>query len=217
MASIPQISGVYKITCTANGKIYIGSANNLRRRWYEHRHDLKRRKHRNAHLQRAWDQYGESSFKFEIVELVMPWSLIDRENHWLEMLRPFDHTIGFNIGKRAESGMSGRHHSPETRAKISAINAGRKLPPEQVENSALAHKGGKRSPETREKISAAAKLRNQSPGYFEKMSQSHKGQIPSLAAREATSRLRKGIPLSDETRARMSEAQKKRYQKPDPE
>ena len=39
--SLPHSPGVYQIICVANGKIYIGSAINLRRRWEQHRRLLR--------------------------------------------------------------------------------------------------------------------------------------------------------------------------------
>lgn len=153
-AIIPRTSGIYKITCTANGKIYIGSAINLRKRWNEHLRGLRGNYHFNAHLQRAWDQYGESVFTFEIIELVMPWALIDRENYWLETLKPFNHAIGFNISPTAEAGMSGRNHSPESCAKMSASRKGKKPTAETRKKLSIAHKGKKPTAETRIKLSA---------------------------------------------------------------
>jgi group I intron endonuclease len=61
--------GVYKITNTVDGKVYIGStATDMDTRWTTHRSALRGGKHYNAHLQRAWNKYGESAFTFEVVE-----------------------------------------------------------------------------------------------------------------------------------------------------
>jgi hypothetical protein len=63
----PRSPGIYQILCIPNGKIYIGSAIDLRARWEQHRHSLRRRDHRNRHLQQAWDKYGESNFEFSVL------------------------------------------------------------------------------------------------------------------------------------------------------
>lgn len=61
--------GVYKITNTVDGKVYIGSsAVDIDCRWSTHRALLRTGKHYNRHLQRAWNKYGESVFTFEVVE-----------------------------------------------------------------------------------------------------------------------------------------------------
>jgi hypothetical protein len=60
---IPDASGVYQIRCKRNGKIYIGSALNLRARWDNHRRDLRRGSHCNPYMQNAWKLYGEMNFE----------------------------------------------------------------------------------------------------------------------------------------------------------
>lgn len=30
-------SGIYKITCISNGKVYIGMSNDIHKRWWEHK------------------------------------------------------------------------------------------------------------------------------------------------------------------------------------
>jgi hypothetical protein len=37
-------------------------------RWNEHKKKLRRRTHTNSYLQNAWNKYGESSFRFSIIE-----------------------------------------------------------------------------------------------------------------------------------------------------
>ena len=65
---IKTSSGVYEILNTVNGKRYIGSSfSNIRRRAYEHFFYLRRGSHHSSILQRAYDKYGESSFKFNIL------------------------------------------------------------------------------------------------------------------------------------------------------
>ena len=56
-------SGIYKITNTVNGKVYIGQSIHLRQRikfhkTYEH----------NKHLKRAFKKYGLEKFTFEIIK-----------------------------------------------------------------------------------------------------------------------------------------------------
>lgn len=131
--SIPKTSGIYQITCTANGKIYIGSTDNLRRRCLKHFSILKRNEHINRHLQNAYNKYGKEAFRIDILELVMPWSLLDREQYWLDLLKPYQRNIGFNINRYAEATTKGRHHTPETRARISSTLTGIKRSPESCD------------------------------------------------------------------------------------
>lgn len=173
MVSIPQTSGVYKITCIVTGKFYIGSSNNLRDRWAFHKRSLRKGNHYSPYLQRSWDKYGESAFEFEILELVMPWSVFDREQYYLDALQPFGKR-GFNTNRTA-TGMSipGRKHKAETRAKISASLAGHIVSDETRLKLSEAAKGQECSRETREKISAASKGKKKSKIAAEKTGDAH--------------------------------------------
>jgi GIY-YIG catalytic domain len=94
---IPNVSGIYQIRCKVNGKIYIGSAVALNARWLKHRTDLRRGKHRNSHLQFAWDKYGEESFDFSVLEFATRGSLLQVEQNWIDKTGCANRKIGFNI------------------------------------------------------------------------------------------------------------------------
>jgi group I intron endonuclease len=93
----PRASGVYQIRCIPTGKVYVGSAVNLRDRWYRHCKSLAGGKHRNRYLQSAWDKYGEQSFEFEILEYVDVSHLLHVEQEWIDSTGCTDKTIGFNL------------------------------------------------------------------------------------------------------------------------
>jgi group I intron endonuclease len=67
-----RISGIYSIHNLLNGKRYIGSSINVKKRWEAHRDQLKRKIHHSILLQRAWDKYGKEAFEFSILEEVEP-------------------------------------------------------------------------------------------------------------------------------------------------
>ena len=92
-------TGIYKITCISNNRIYIGSAQNIQIRWNKHLNDLKNKKHINIHLQRAYDKYGINDFLFEIIENCDKQELLIREQYYLDTLNP-----EFNIGKHSSGG-----------------------------------------------------------------------------------------------------------------
>src|SRR5260221_8454885 len=120
---IPNASGIYKITCTANKRIYIGSALNLYGRKAKHFSLLRRNTHHNPILQNAWNKYGESAFTFEVLEYVLPISLTAREQYWFKKLKPFGRK-GFNIDREAGSSL-GIKRSPESRTKMSVARKGK--------------------------------------------------------------------------------------------
>lgn len=102
------MQGVYKITNTVNGKFYVGSAINIKRRWTVHRYKLRHNKHDNKHLQSAWNKYGESAFEFSIIELCE--DSLQKEQHYLDALKPEYNKSG--IATHVEM-------TPEVRRKIS--------------------------------------------------------------------------------------------------
>lgn len=93
---IDKICGVYKITNTINNKIYIGSSNDIKYRWEQHKRKLNKGTHGNSHLQNAWDLYGKKNFTFEIIEECSPEMQFEREQYYLNTLNPFDDN-GYNI------------------------------------------------------------------------------------------------------------------------
>lgn len=119
----PDAPGIYKITCTANGKIYIGSATNLRKRLYEHFRTLRHGTHHNSYLQRAFNKYGENAFTTDVLDLVLlPEMLTAREQYWFAKLKPFGKR-GFNLAREAGSQL-GIKHSPESIEKTRQANRG---------------------------------------------------------------------------------------------
>ncbi len=171
MSDIPAASGIYKITCTANKRTYVGSAINLRRRRKDHFSKLRENKHSNLHLQRAWNKYGEQSFAFEVLDLVLPMSLTAREQYWFNKLRPFGRR-GFNIAHDAISNKP----SSETREKMRQAALGRKMSPEARERMRLAQIGKKHLPEAIEKIRQGNLGKKMSPESIEKRQQSRWGR-----------------------------------------
>lgn len=63
-------SGIYKITNKINGRTYIGSAKEFKRRWSQHAASLKANKHQNKFLQADFVKCGEQAFLFEVLEVV---------------------------------------------------------------------------------------------------------------------------------------------------
>jgi group I intron endonuclease len=101
--SLPHCPGVYQITCLANGKIYIGSAINLRRRWENHRRALRGKYHSNGYLQHAWNKYGEGQFHVSVLELTNMDDRLCAEQIWIDKTQCADRRIGFNIFATAGS------------------------------------------------------------------------------------------------------------------
>ena len=109
-----MIAGVYTITNTSNGKIYVGSTIHVDRRRLEHFSALKYNKHINKHLQNAYNKYGRESFEFEVIETLeitdsIKEDLLAREQFWIDNLKP-----EYNVLLVAGSNL-GYHHTDETK------------------------------------------------------------------------------------------------------
>jgi group I intron endonuclease len=94
-------SGIYKIINIKTGKFYLGSSNNIKKRWKIHKSSLRHNRHHSIHLQRAWNKYGENSFKFELVEEITE-NLLEIEQNYLDKLKPYE--TGYNTSKVAGGG-----------------------------------------------------------------------------------------------------------------
>ena len=93
------MQAIYQIRNIANNKIYIGSTNNVRKRWNNHRSKLNNGKHENQYLQLAWQKYGENSFEFTIIEEVNDNNRIEREIYHLNEKKSYERNIGYNFDK----------------------------------------------------------------------------------------------------------------------
>jgi predicted transcriptional regulator len=104
-------TGVYRITCTVNGKCYIGSTGrSFSGRWKSHQNLLRRKLHHSIKLQRAWDKYGEDSFEFAIVLKCNPEDAIQNEQACIDTVKP-----EYNVRSVAANGSLGCKHSEEAR------------------------------------------------------------------------------------------------------
>ena len=112
--------GIYKITNTDNGKIYIGQSIDIRHRKSCHEYDLKNNRHGNIHLQRAYN-INPKAFKFEIVCQCNEEDLDSLEEYYINKYNCLDPRYGYNLDKAARG--TGRK-SEETRRKLSEAKKG---------------------------------------------------------------------------------------------
>ena len=61
-----MVSGIYRIVYN-NKIVYVGSSNDVKKRWGQHKRNLKEKKHHNYLLQRVYDKYGFDVFKFDLI------------------------------------------------------------------------------------------------------------------------------------------------------
>jgi group I intron endonuclease len=107
------VSGIYVIANTKTGWVYIGQAQNIRQRWYEHTSSLNKNCHGNIYLQRAWNKCGKAAFKFQILEHCAIDQLTQREQHHISIYAAKG--ICYNIRKNAETPHRGSLNKGEVR------------------------------------------------------------------------------------------------------
>lgn len=188
-------SGIYRITCKATRRIYVGSAVDLAARLRCHRFDLLRGRHHNRYLQRAWAKHGPSGFSFRVIEYCAPSLLILREQWHMDRLVCVQ-PAGFNLNPTARSALGlkrtkeqceamraralGKSPSPETRAKLSkALKLackGKKIPRSMIEKAALFNRGRPLTPEHRKKIGDAHRGRKRPRGMMKRLADFNRGK-----------------------------------------
>ena len=163
-----NISGIYKITNNVNGKFYIGSSQNISRRWYDHKRELRIQKHHNKYLQRAWNKYGEENFSFEIVEECKVEELSDREQLYIEKYVNSD--FCYNISIDTIAPMRGKKHSEEAKRKMSESRKGLMVGPKN-------HMYGKHLSDEEKKKLSLAFAGEKNPMYGKHLSDESKRKI----------------------------------------
>lgn len=193
--SIPAVAGIYAIVNTVNGRQYIGSAVNLKARLKHHRTMLRVGRHVNPKLQNAWNKYGESSFKFELIKTGMPVNQLPalEQQHIDAALSSGLYNLVLNLalstGKR---GRLGKPLSEEARRKRSESQKGRTVSEETRQRlreawtleakarMSLLSNAYTHTPETIEKL----KNRKFSDEHKAKLSKAHQGMVYDQASRE---------------------------------
>ena len=170
-----KISGIYKIVNKVNGKYYVGSSNNIKRRWINHRYQLNENHHNNLHLQNAWNKYSKVAFDFVILKETEKLEEIEQE--YLDVAKTekdkcynvyfeADRLVMEESTKRKLSeAAKGRKHSQETRQKLRELQLGRIRSKETIEKFKKC-KSGKNHPMWGKKHTKET---------INKMSASHKG------------------------------------------
>ncbi len=83
-----QTTGVYAIVETKTGQRYIGSTQfDFEHRWNEHRRDLKKNKHTSPLLQKAFNKFGLTGLKFEVILICEPYECIRYEQYFMDYWR----------------------------------------------------------------------------------------------------------------------------------
>ena len=101
-----KISAVYKITNTVTGDFYIGSSKDVKQRWRAHKCPSSWKRLPNNKLYQDMRKYGVDNFDFQILEVVEPEELKEKEQKFIELLKPAyndRNANGLNIERQKET------------------------------------------------------------------------------------------------------------------
>lgn len=159
---------------------------------------LRANKHRNSHLQSAWNRHGEDNFEFSVLAVCSPgWCLCVEQIHILGF-KAIDPEHGYNRTPNAGSTL-GRKMSESQRLNLSRLKTGKKMSLHQY--TAMVERA--RSDENRKRASERAKSRWNDP--IEGLKLRAATQSPETRAKQAA------IIATKEYREKLSRAQKARW------
>lgn len=145
-----KVIGIYCIENIKNNKKYIGQSIDVNLRLSNHKSALRHNRHRNIHLQDAWNKYGEENFNFYIICECAEEELDDKECCYISEFNCMNPSYGYNF---ESGGNKNKHPSDNSRQKMSeshiGLQAGENSPSWGIPKSA----------ETKKKISDTQKER----------------------------------------------------------
>jgi group I intron endonuclease len=205
-------SGIYQILSKKDGRSYIGSAVNLDKRWQGHIKNSKKPSNKQV-ISSAICLHGIDNFEFVVLEFCDVDQLIDREQWWLDKVRPFaDEGRSYNIRKTANSNI-GIKRSDASRKKQSAATKGvpkTKEHKQKLSESWHTNRGDSYYAQLSERMKGD-KNPSKRPEVTAKISESRKGQTWKHDADRVAKHIesRKGKTLSDAAKLNMKLAQQK--------
>ena len=214
-----KFKGIYLITIETPETVYryVGQSINIMKRKENHISRLRTGKHDNSLLQRAFNKYGESFYKFQALEelpdTITAEELTEKEEYYCQLFQTYiwDSRSGCNLREAEKSGKI----SDETREKMS--NNAKKLceNPEHREKISRNLKKLCENPEHREKISRNLKKLWEDPEYREKMSRNLGKLWEDPEYREKIFQANKEYWDKPENRETFRERVKKQWQDPE--
>lgn len=150
------MKGIYSILNNVTGKYYIGEAVNLNRRKICHFSELRKNRHKNDHLQKSFNKYGEEAFVFTVIEENEKFTqeeLYTLEAYYVMKYNSFAHGYNLTLGG---TGTKGRLFS----------EAERRLKSEKMTGSGNHFYGRSHSEEVKKLLSEKASLKTGEKNSF---------------------------------------------------
>lgn len=217
-------SGIYKITNTHTGRVYIGQAKEFKNRWKGHASSLRAGKHQNKFLQNDFnkckEELGNDDFLvFDVLEVMEGSTKKERsDREELEIAKYFDKCkTCYNIKEKAgDTERSCYSKTPEeTSRKQSERMKELWQDPEYVAKVKPAFEAAVHDPAIREKLSQVRKERWADPEYKASMSEKIKESKGTEENRQKVSEFMKEYKNSQEGKEKASASSKKMWENPE--
>ena len=173
-------TGIYAIENTVNGKMYVGSAADLKKRGSQHFAQLRDSVHHSRKLQRSYNKHGKEIFEFRTLLVCRKEDLLFYEQLAIDKFSAVKG--GYNIAPIAGS-PTGVKRTPEAKANYSAASKAKWADPEFRTRQSAASKTVQADPEYRAKM----KIAQADPEYRAKISAVRKAAMadPEFRARQS--------------------------------
>lgn len=210
--------GIYAIINLVHGGAYIGSSTNVFQRYDGHISDLKRGNHCNGHLQKAWNEYGEDNFELGLMEEIFRVEdLLEAEQYYINLYGHYN--IALVAGRpptrkgipleEIKPGWCDSLKATFTEERRKNLSELRKANPQWHAKLIAASK----DPEVKARAIAASQEACKADSYKKKISEFSKAHPEYIAkATKAAALANKGRKRSEETSAKIGEANKSAHE-----
>ena len=166
---------IYIILNLLNDKVYIGQSRQIKTRFSQHKSALKYHRHKNIHLQRAFDKDGPVFFEFFILSTFNNQQEVDgAEDFYIDWFKQLDLCYNIDLKARGNGIMS-----DETKQKLRDAQTGKKMSKAAVDKMIEFRTGRKLSEEHKKKIGQANIGRHHTQETKDKLSLINSGRIVS--------------------------------------
>ena len=195
---------IYKITCSENAKCYIGQTkkNTPNSRYTRHWNDAINRNVQTV-LYNAFRKYGRGAFVVDTLCIVSAESLDNMECYFAKQYNSYVWEGGYNAVLCGRGRLPNFNHKQDHRDRMSKLMSGRTVSEETRKKLSAARRGTKNnwSAETRARVAESSRVKST-------------GAVLSAETRSKISTASTGRKASAETKKKLSEFQRKRYEDP---
>jgi len=172
---ITETSKIYSLYCIANlinGKVYIGQATDVNKRWFDHRKAVRINKPTQL-IHHALIKYGLENFEFEVVASCKTQD--DANTTETELVKQYNSFVGNGEGYNATLGGMNAPKTEEWKQKVSQTLMGHEVSEETRQKISVAVTGSIRSEEFKKNVGDFWRGKERTEGHRQNLSDSLKG------------------------------------------